>query len=497
MAELNLELWPRQLEAFETPATELLFGGASRGGKSHFVRVALVAWCLGIPKLQCRLIRKKYDDILTNHVEGPGGFRDILGPLIGTGQAKVTKDSVTFSNGSAIFFVHCQDERQFTSAQGVGTHVLVVDEATQIGERLIRFFRGWVTMPEEMKRSLPDWAQNRFPRIVYTANPIGVSVGFFKRFFIQPRAPFEIEEVGGFKRQYIPSRVQDNPSESAEAAKGRLMEIGDAAIAQALIEGDWDAPLGDFFPEWDESRHVVPDFTPPQHWFRFRAMDLGYAEPFCVYWVAVSDGESFTDHAGRQRWFPRGCFVVYQEWYGCDPIDPSKGVRYRNEDIALGILQRSEVQHRKLITLTDSLAFQDRGGEGVDEVFARCGVPLVKGDDSRVVGWNMMRSRLIGVEVPGFRTRQPMLVVTESCKYARDYVPALPRHPSDGKREDAAEHGEATHSPDTLRLICMAHTVVKDLTLPTEQKIQRAIEEAKKRNTMKAIVKMNGAQIFK
>lgn len=30
--ELELELWPRQLEAFESPAREILFGGASEGG---------------------------------------------------------------------------------------------------------------------------------------------------------------------------------------------------------------------------------------------------------------------------------------------------------------------------------------------------------------------------------------------------------------------------------------------------------------------------------
>ena len=444
MAELNLELWPRQLEAFETNATEYLFGGSSRGGKSHFVRVALVAWCLGIPKLQCVLIRKKFDDILSNHVNGPSGFRDLLSALTASGQARVTQDAVTFSNGSMITFKHCQDERQFDSAQGVGTHVLVVDEATQIGERLLRFFRGWVTMPNEMKESLPDWAQGRFPRIIYTANPIGPSVPYFRRYFVEARKPFEMERVGAFIRQYIPSLVTDNPSEDAEAARGRLMEIGDTALATALIEGDWHALQGDYFPEWNEDRHVVASFTPPSWWFRFRSMDLGYAEPFACYWIAVSDGEVFHDSQGRERWFPRGSFIFYREWYGCDATDSSRGLRMRNEDIAAGIYSRSDANERSVITLTDSLPFQDRGGLHVPKVFADNGVPIVQGDTSRVIGWNQMRARLIGQDFSGERV--PLIYFTDDCTAARDYIPALTRHPSETKKEDAQEHGEATHS---------------------------------------------------
>lgn len=463
---LNLNLWPRQIEALNTPATELLFGGASRGGKSHFARVALVGWCLAIPKLQCTLIRKKFQDILDNHVYGPNGFMDILSDLIKAKKVAVTQESVTFYNGSRIVFKHCQDERQFSTAQGIASHVLFIDEATQISERLIRTFRAWCTMPEEMKASLPEHLKGKFPRIIYTANPIGVSVGFFRRHFVKAREAFSVEKVEGFLRQYIPSRVEDNPSEDSEAAKGRIQGMHDAGTAQALIEGDWDAPIGDFFPEWSEDRHVIPDFDPPSHWYRFRSFDWGTAEPFAVYWWAVADGESFTDSIGRLRWLPRGALVGYREWYGCDPEDPARGNRMRNEDIAAGILQRSPAGCEKgLVTLTDNLPFQDRGGKTIAETFAEAGVLLTQGDTSRPPGWSQLRSRLIGKFIDsndGKRT--PMFYVTESCKYLRDYLPAIPRHPT--RTEDAAEHGEATHAPDAARLACMARVMPVDLPKP-------------------------------
>jgi hypothetical protein len=498
MAEiaLDLELWPRQMEAYETSATELLFGGATEGGKSHFVRVALIAWCLAIPGLQCVLIRKKYSDILNNHVEGRTGFKALLAPLIQTGHVIVTQSEIKFPKGSIIRFQHCQDERQFDSAQGIEVHVEVIDEATQISERLIRFFRTWVRMPMEMKATLPDAFRDKFPRIIYTANPIGTSVSYFRRNFVKARRMGESEKVDGFLRQYILSRYSDNLSVDADAHKGRLAGIGDAALARALDEGDWDAPTGEFFPEWNEDRHVVTDFHPPPHWFRFRTFDWGTAEPFAVYWMAVSDGEPFRDSEGHERWFPRGAMVVYQEWFGCDPENPAKGSRMRNEDIALGILERSEHFAQKVGTLTDSLPFQDRGGETIAHTFQKSGVILTRGDTSRIPGWSQMRSRLIGIQYDSNSpTRLPLLYICDSCKYARDYIPALPRHPSEGKRaEDAAEHGEATHSCDAIRLGCMAHPIVKDRTDITERQIQK--ELASRRPTMKKITAREGARIF-
>lgn len=469
--DIDYDLYPRQIEALTTPATELLFGGATRGGKSHFARVALITWCLAIPQLQCTLIRKKSADILENHVYGKNGFADLLSPLSDVGKAKVTQEGVTFYNGSRIVFKHCQDERQFDTAQGITSNVLFVDEATQISERLIKTFRAWCTMPEEMKASLPEEYRGKFPRIIYTANPIGASVGFFKRQFVKARKERVIETVDGFKRQYIKALVTDNPSEDPIATRGRVSGMHDAAVAKALLEADWEAPTGDFFPEWDEQKHVIKDFTPPKHWYRFATFDWGTVDPFAFYWWAVSDGESFTDDEGKVRWYPSGALICYREWYGADEEHPERGLRYRNEDMAYGFRARSEAAgENPLSVLTDSLPFQDRGGKTIAQTFLECGVTLIQADTTRPTGWSQMRSRLIGKFVDSNDSEMtPMIYFVESCRAARDYIPALPRHPSEGKTQDAAEHGEATHACDAIRYACMAHTRIKHQDPPPFQ----------------------------
>lgn len=465
-----MELWPRQMQALNTQATELLFGGATEGGKSHFVRVALITWCLMIDGLQCVLLRKNFDDVVKNHIEGPTGFRNLLEPLVNCGLAKITQTEVRFTQtGALISLEHCNDERKLTSAQGVEKHVLVVDEATQIPERILRFVRTWVRMPIEMQKSLPDEFKYQdeegkerymFPRIVYTANPIGASVGFFRRTFVKARGAFAIEKVEGFLRQYIPSRAQDNPSVDMEAHLGRLSGFGDAATAKALDEGDWDAPLGDFIREYNDSLHAVPNFIPPDHWARFRTFDWGTAEPAVCYWWAISDGQPFEDHTGAKRWYPRGAEIIYREWYACDPEKPAEGLRLRNEDMARKIVEMSPDEcEKRLVTLTDSLPFQDRGGETIAMVFAKNGCPLTLGDTSRIAGWSQLKSALIGQKIDSNdEAPTPMFYLVESCKYARDYLPALPRHAT--KMEDAVESGESTHACDAIRLGCMAKTRV-------------------------------------
>lgn len=199
-ATLNFELWPRQMEVILSKAQEILYGGSSESGKSHVLRVVLCILCVACAGLQCVLIRKKYADIAKNHVDSPRGFKYLLKPLIDAGMVVITKDGIRFWNGARIDFQHCQDERQFDSAQGVEKHVLAIDEATQISERLIRFFRLWVRMTPEFKQSLPEQWRDKLPLILYTANPIGPSVGFFRRYFVHARPEFEIEQVHGFLR---------------------------------------------------------------------------------------------------------------------------------------------------------------------------------------------------------------------------------------------------------------------------------------------------------
>jgi hypothetical protein len=54
----DLVLHPKQIVAKNTSATEILYGGAAGGGKSHLMRVAAIEWCCHIPNLQVYLFRR-------------------------------------------------------------------------------------------------------------------------------------------------------------------------------------------------------------------------------------------------------------------------------------------------------------------------------------------------------------------------------------------------------------------------------------------------------
>ena len=58
--------------------------------------------------------------------------------------------------------------------------------------------------------------------------------------------------------------------------------------------GEWGIEAGQFFKQWQESKHVIEPFTIPAGWLRFRSMDWGSARPYACYWWAVDyDGNMY------------------------------------------------------------------------------------------------------------------------------------------------------------------------------------------------------------
>lgn len=457
---------PKQQLAFDSDATWQLYGGATRGGKTFFVKLALIHWCSRIPGLQCDIFRLNYDDVIANYMDGPDGFPVLLNQWERDGLVTINKTEIRFWNGSLISLEHCSSDKAMSKHQGIEKHVRIFDEATQIPERRIKWLSGWVTMSEAMLEKVPDEWKGKFPKIICTANPIGPSAGFFRRVFVKARARESIEKVGAFKLQYIPAKVDDNPSVDATTTRERIAEAVDDSTADALLNENWDANTGDFIKEYNEEKHVVPDCIPPSWWLKWRSFDWGKNDPFCFLWMTVSDGQKFTDRHGRERWFPAGAVIVYREWYGCHEDNPAVGIGITNLEMIKGALART-VETTSGITVTDNLPFQRRDDELMADFYAKHGLPLTLGNTDRVMGWARIKDYLKGID------GTPMLYIVESCKYLRDYLPAIQRH--DTKMEDAVESGEATHAPDTLRVGLATRPAIR--TKPQEKLVARNYSE--------------------
>jgi hypothetical protein len=118
---LNLRLHARQGLAFNTPANEVLYGGAAGGGKSHLWRVFLIIASNQVTGLQSYLFRRTYPELLSNHVFGPGGFLELLGGWIRRGWAKFNLSQLRIEfprTRSSIHLCHCQYEKDVYSYQG-------------------------------------------------------------------------------------------------------------------------------------------------------------------------------------------------------------------------------------------------------------------------------------------------------------------------------------------------------------------------------------------
>ena len=98
-----MHLHSKQGEALKTPATEVLYGGAAGGGKSHLMRIAAIVWCAEIPGLQVYLFRRIRGDLIKSHMEGPKGFRSLLAGWAHAGFVKLVDDEIRFWNGSKIY----------------------------------------------------------------------------------------------------------------------------------------------------------------------------------------------------------------------------------------------------------------------------------------------------------------------------------------------------------------------------------------------------------
>lgn len=479
--ELNIDFTAKQSRALRSPATEILYGGAAGGGKSYFMRALAILLCCLIPGLNVYLFRRLYDDLIKNHMEGTGGFPEMLAPMVLSGHVKIVESEIRFWNGSRIFLCHCQHEKNRFKYQGAEIHVLLIDELTMFSEVIYRFLRGRLRAPN---LEIPQWAidffRERFgvelaakiPLLLAGSNPGNVGHAWVKQAFIDSCQPFELRRMpkddGGMLRQYIPARLEDNPHIDAEDYEGKLLGLGSKELVRAMRFGEWDIVAGAFFDILTERVHKLPAFTPPKHWTRFRSMDWGSAKPFSVGWWVISEAEWVKFSDGQERMLPQGALIRYREWYGVKRDDsgrskPDEGLRLSAEAVGRGIMDREAKETiDEQLSVADPSIWKEDGGPSIAERLLKCdpkqpqalvGPRFRAADNTRIVGWQQMYDRMKWQEVDG---GQPMLFVCENCTDWWRTVPVL-LHDED-RHEDLDSRME-DHAADETRYACMARPV--------------------------------------
>lgn len=401
------------------------------------LRVAAIAWCLAIPGLKVALFRRTYGDLWENHMNSPSAFPGMLASLCASKHCRIAGNSILFYNGSRIDLHHCQHEKDRFSYQGAEFHVLMVDELTHFTEVIYRYLRSRVRMTGV---NVPEKYRGLFPRILCSGNPGGIGHGWVKRTFVQdgdgpPRQ--QIEDEGGLLRQYIPSRLQDNPSLNYAEYSAKLAGLGDPLLVRAMLDGDWSIAADSMFGEtWREQLHTCDPFEIPIDWQIWRGADDGFTAPAAVHWL-TQDPRTKTTY-------------VIDEIYRPKMLPDDMARRIKQHDFSIPLINHDgdiEPNTTALSGILDSAAFGDTGQQGSiprGHMLNKLGckfLPSEKWQGSRIARVRYMH-HMLGKNPHCPRGLPRLRFFRKACPMAIETIPTLPRDPKNPEDvdTDAEDH---------------------------------------------------------
>ncbi len=455
---MRIELHAQQSKAFTSTATEILYGGAGGGGKSHLMRAVAISAAVAVPGLRVGLFRRLFPALKANHFEGRTSLPMLLAPMIAAKKVRynISDLAFRFANGSHIVGKHFQFESDFLSLQGDEYDLVLIDELTHFTAKMYRYIRSRCRSAGLVVPAKCLWT---FPRILASANPGGTGHTWVKEGFIDPVEEGEIwrtpPEEGGMLRQFIRAKLADNPSLNEAEYKTMLQGLGDPALVKAMLEGDWDVVAGGMLDDvFDRKVHVIEPFRVPASWKVDRSFDWGSSKPFSICWWAESDGTDAKLADGTTRSFPKGTVFCIAEWYGWNG-KANEGCRMLASEIARGIKEREEQMRTALISgairpgPADTAIFDTQNGSCIANDMALLGVRwerAQKGPGSRVNGWEKVRQVLAAAKVHPME--KPGLLVFSTCRQFLRTVPVLPRDPA---KSDDVDSDSEDHVGDALR----------------------------------------------
>lgn len=479
LPDINLRLQPKQGLAFQSPATEILYGGAAGGGKSHLMRVLAIALAMANPGIRIYLFRRNYGDLYLNHMEGSTAFPAMLHPLVETGFCSIRSDNeIRFWNDSKIFLCHLQHKKNLNKYQGAEMHVILMDELTHFTDAEYRFLRSRARLGDW--KPAPEW-RHKLPLIFCGSNPGNIGHNWVKATFVDYAAKYAItrtpKEEGGMLRQYIPALLSDNKILVANDPdyEAKLSGLGSPELVRAMKTGDWNIVAGGALDDVWSDKTMIPNFTVPGHWRLFRTFDWGSTHPFSYGLWTVSDGEEFYLPNGNRMWLPPRSLIRVAEWYGTEKPGSNKGLKYSAKDIACGILDierelyaggwihempTSGVADGQIFNVTQSDEPTIASKMEAEGVYFE---PANKSSGSRINGLQLVRDRLEAVQKD---KEEEGLYAMDRCNAFRTTLPTLPRDP---KKPDDVNTAAEDHVYDDVRYAVLYERDIYNMHLEVRQ----------------------------
>lgn len=367
---------PKQVDMWECPARNILWGGAAGPGKSTGVRWWLYRQCLTIPGYEALLLRENYKQLLQTHIRRMETESRLIGAEL------LKSDGVLkFPNGSLIQCGHMEDADAVQNYLSTEYDAIVCDEGSQypIGEL------GEVPLLELSTRARSNKPLVRAAggaKFVVASNPGGPSSNALLQVFVDHEPDYEMYpalkamyEPTNF--QYIPATLDDNPYIDPDYLT--TLALLPKWRYEQLRHGDWRVFSGQFFSQWRESHHVA-DLGIPTDVRWFRSLDWGRNQPGCVLWWAI---------------LPDGRLYVRAELKFQGLEEQEVAQRIHAKDLELGV--------KPSYTAGDPAVFNKTGashntpqftGQSIGETLGYYGIPITKADNDRINGWSRCHALL-------------------------------------------------------------------------------------------------------
>ncbi len=427
-----------------TGVDEILFGGASGGGKSRAGRAEAIRMATLVPGSLTYVFRRTFpqlqqDVIPKFRVEMPRGL------------AKYNSSDHTwyFTNGSRIVLGHMQNEADYENYLSSEPQLIVWEELTQFTEMQYRMMRGRLRAagPVLDRMNQLGW----ICRSLGTTNPGGVGHAWCKSRFVDPgvinkpwRPANTDEERNPGLRVFIPAKLEDNPH--MDPTYEQRLDNLDPIMRRAYRDGDWDILKGVRFPQFRRSLHVVEPGAIPVDFIGHPmavGVDYGLVDPWCALWgIQLNDG----------------LIYVYRELYG-----PGYTAAQQARMIKDAEMDGERMPHRPLPIVMDPSMWK-RSSEQVEKNLdpslppvgsvawyyrKEFGAQIQKARNERISGWAQI-DELLRVREDGL----PRLIISSACTNLIRELPAQQRHKTNPEDLQATGEGHAD-AADALRYLCM------------------------------------------
>lgn len=463
---------PKQQQFHSAETRYIGYGGAKGGGKSHGVRQKATYLAFAFPGIKMLIVRKTFAELDRNHI---APLREVYAKLPPQLRPAYNDDKKMFKFpwGSTISLGYCDSEGDVWQYQGQEYDVVFIDEATRL--TYFQFYHINSTVR----------GVNKFPKHTYlTCNPGGPGHFWVKRLFID-REYRKDENPKDFT--FIYAKVWDNePLFQADPAYHRALteymqnnglktttdeaiqyarehadyistlKMGSEDEQRAYLDGDWEVFAGLYFGEFDPKLHTYVPENPKPYWRKSIALDYGL-DMLAVLWFAVDEN---------------GYAWCYRE------LNEPNLVVSAAADIIKKTTPTNEAIY-EYIAPPDMWNRRQDTGKSVAEIFAECGIPLIKAGNDRVQGWHNVKEWIKPRDVitPTGTVKRPWLLISKDCKNLIQNMQLL-QHDERKKDDVATQPHEITHAPDALRYWCSRRQLSAFIKEP-EQKYNFEFEKPK------------------